>query len=272
MSGPADTRLPVEPAARSALRAVAIPSEHGGWGLTLEPALLGMLVSPSLAGVALALAAFVAFVARTPLKVVLVDHWRHHVRDRTKIASRVLAIELVLLAGLVAVAIAVAHATFLWPFAFAAPLVVVELWFDMRSRSRRLIPELAGAVGIAAVAAMIILADGADTRLAVGLWLLLGARGITAIPYVRAQIARLHHRARRARTLAVADATSVVVAGSAVVLDAELGLGALAVAAVIVAQRVWARRPVPTAKVLGLRQMGLGLAVVAVTAVGVHIL
>jgi hypothetical protein len=210
--------------------------------------------------------------ARTPLKIVLVDHRRHHVRDRTKIASRVLATEVVLLTGLVAAAIAVAHAAFLWPIAIAAPLVVVELWFDMRSRSRRLIPELAGAVGISAVAAMITLADGADARLAVGLWLLLGARVLTAIPYVRAQIARLHHRPLRARTLTAADATSIVVAGCAVALDAVLGLGALAVIAVIAAQRVAARRPMPTAKVLGLRQMGLGSAVVAATAVGVHIL
>jgi hypothetical protein len=202
----------------------------------------------------------------------LVDHRRHNVRDRTKLASRVLATEVVLLAGLVVTAIALADAAFIWPVAFAAPLVAVELWFDMRSRSRRLIPELAGAGGIAAVAAMIVLADGADTRLAVGLWLLPVARAITAIPYVRAQIARLHHRPLQARPVAVADATAIVVACSAVALDAMLGLGALAVIAVIVAQRIAARRPVPTAKVLGLRQMGLGSTVVAVTAIGVHIL
>src|SRR5438067_8458307 len=45
---------------RSPWRAVVIPSEHGGWGLTLEPALLGLLVAPSIAGGALAIAAFLA--------------------------------------------------------------------------------------------------------------------------------------------------------------------------------------------------------------------
>ena len=30
---------------RSPLRTVALPSEHGGWGLTLEPVLLGLLVN-----------------------------------------------------------------------------------------------------------------------------------------------------------------------------------------------------------------------------------
>jgi hypothetical protein len=77
--------------ARSPLRAVALPTEHGGWGLTAEPALLGLLVSPSVAGVALGLGALVAFLARTPLRVVLVDRWRGRDLDRTRLARRVLA-------------------------------------------------------------------------------------------------------------------------------------------------------------------------------------
>ena len=52
---------------------MALPAEHGGWGLTLEPGLLGLLMAPSAAGVCVALAALVAFLARTPLKVVVVD-------------------------------------------------------------------------------------------------------------------------------------------------------------------------------------------------------
>jgi len=58
------------PSRRSVWRSVVIPSEHGGWGLTLEPALLGLLVAPTLAGLASAGAALLAFVARTPIKIV----------------------------------------------------------------------------------------------------------------------------------------------------------------------------------------------------------
>jgi hypothetical protein len=230
-----------------------------------------MLVAPSLAGLALAVAALVAFVSRTPLKIVLVDHRRHNVRHRTRVASQVVAFELVLLAGLVVIALTVAGTSFLWPVAVAAPLVALELWFDMRSRSRRLIPELAGAVGICAVATMIATADGADARLASGLWLVLAARVITAIPSVRAQIARLHNRPVHVGMLGAADALAVVVVGSAVVLDNALGLGALAVIGVIISQRVASRGQVPRPKVLGLRQMGLGLMVVVLTAAGVHL-
>ena len=64
---------PAPRAARPVWRTVAIPSEHGGWGLTLEPALLGLLVAWSGAGVCLALAALVGFLARTPLKLAMVD-------------------------------------------------------------------------------------------------------------------------------------------------------------------------------------------------------
>ena len=69
-----------------------IPSEHGGWGLTLEPALLGLLVAPSIVGGAIGVAAFLAFLVRTPLKLVLVDQHRHRVLERTRLAVRVAAV------------------------------------------------------------------------------------------------------------------------------------------------------------------------------------
>ncbi|HDL49896.1 MAG TPA: prenyltransferase, partial [Actinobacteria bacterium] len=39
------------------LRSVAMPTEHGGWGFTLEPIILGLLVAPSPAGWEIAAAA-----------------------------------------------------------------------------------------------------------------------------------------------------------------------------------------------------------------------
>lgn len=259
------------PAARSPLRSVAMPSEHGGWGLTAEPALLGLLVAPSVAGVALSLAAVVAFLARTPLKLALVDRRRGRRLDRTRLAWKVLAVEVAALAALVALAAATASGPFWVPALVAAPLVALELWFDMRSRSRRLVPELAGAVGISAVAAMVVLAGGEGAALAAGLWLVPAARAATAVPHVRAQVLRLHGRPTAPSTLLGADAAAVVGAAAAVALDTSLAAGAVAVLAAIGVHRLGARRPVPPPKVLGMRQMVLGLAVVAVTAAGVHL-
>jgi hypothetical protein len=258
---------PVAP--RPAWRSVAVPDEHGGWGLTLEPVLLGLLVAPSAAGVALGLAAFVAFLLRTPLKIVLVDRWRHRWLDRSRLALAVAAGEaavLVLLAGL---ALAASGAGWLVPVALATPLVALELWFDMRSRSRRLAPELAGAAGIAAVAAAIAVAGGEGARLAGGLWLVAAARAVAAIPFVRVQIDRLRHGTG---SVAVSDGASllgVAVAAGAVVLDDRLAAGAAAVAVLALLQAWQVRRPPVPAKVLGLRQLFLGLAVVVVAAIGV---
>ena len=86
------------------------------------------------------------------------------------------AVELLLLTALAVVAVVLAGWAWLVPVALAAPLVGVELWFDSRSRSRRLVPELCGAVGIAAVVASVALAGGTEPRLAAGLWLVLAAR------------------------------------------------------------------------------------------------
>ncbi|MBK8334978.1 MAG: YwiC-like family protein [Acidimicrobiaceae bacterium] len=59
---------PPAPGRRSTLRSVALPTEHGGWGLTLEPVLLGLLLRWSGAGLCLGVAAFVAFMAAHPVE------------------------------------------------------------------------------------------------------------------------------------------------------------------------------------------------------------
>ena len=72
---------------RAGWRAVAIPTEHGGWGLTMEPVLLGLIVAWSGAGVAVGVAAFAAFLLRTPAKLVAVDIRRDRWLDRSRLAG-----------------------------------------------------------------------------------------------------------------------------------------------------------------------------------------
>jgi hypothetical protein len=247
-----------------------VPTEHGGWGLTAEPVLLGLLVAPSLAGLCLGLAAILAFLARTPLRVVLVDRYRHRDLRRTALARRVLVAEAAVIIALVAVAAVAATDRFWWPAAIAAPLVAVELWFDTRSRSRRLAPELAGTIGICSVAAMIVLAAGHSSSEATAVWLVLAGRATTAIPHVRALVARLHDRSTPARVGFVADTTALAAVALAAAIDPSVAAGAVAVACVVAIQRLTSRRPAP-AKIIGLRQTGLGLAVVAATAAGIHL-
>lgn len=258
-------------ATRSTVRSVAMPTEHGGWGLTLEPGLLGLLVAPSIAGVCLALAAMVAFTARTPAKIALIDLRRGRRLERTRLAMGVAAAEVAVLAGLIVAAVFSTESSFWTPLLIAGPLIAVEASFEIRSRGRRLVPELAGAVGVCAVAAMIVLADGASTGLAAGCSLVLAGRVITSIPHVRGQISRIHNRAVDATLMTVADVAAVLIAAAAIVADQRLIAGALAVAGVISIQRFAAHRPVPRPTVLGIRQMAMGFAVVLIAALGVHL-
>jgi hypothetical protein len=254
---------------RAGWRAVALPSEHGGWGLTLEPVLLGLAAAWSGAGVALGIAAFTAFLLRTPAKLVAVDVRRHRWLDRTRLALRIAVVEVMLVASCVAVAVLLAGWAWLAPVVIAGPLVAIELSFDIRSRGRRLLPELCGAVGIGAAAASIVLAAGRGAGLAAGVWLVLAARVVGAIPFVRVQILRLRRGQATLWHSDLAQALSLVVAVAAVVADQRLLLGLVGVAALAVAQLVSVRRaPVP-AKRLGVRQMAMGLGLVAVTATGV---
>lgn len=253
------------------LRSVALPTEHGGWSLTLEPVILGLLVAPSGAGFALGGATLLAFVIRTPLKVLLVDGVRGRRLPRTRRASAVVAAEIALLAVLSVVAIILARAPFWWPLLLAAPLVLLELWFDARSRSRRLIPELAGSVGIGAAAAAIALAGAATDGIALGLWIVIAARVIAAVPFVRAQLRRAKGQAFALwhSDLAQAGGIAVALAGvafSTVPIAAAASIGVLAIA-----DTFWVRRPPPRAPVLGSQQVVAGLLVVLVSGLAVRV-
>jgi YwiC-like protein len=262
-----DEQLPARE--RSPWRAVAVPSEHGGWGLTLEPVVLGLLIAPSVAGAALGVAAFLAFLVRTPLKLVAVDFRHDRWLDRSRLALRIALVELAGMAAMVAVAVVTAGWTWIVPVAVAAPLVAVELYFDVRSRGRRLVPELCGSVGMASVAAVIVVASGESGGLAVGVWLVLAGRVVGAIPFVRTQITRLRRGETSTRPSDAAQAAAVATGAVAVLVDDRMlaGLSGLVVLACL--QLLWVRRPPVAAKTLGLRQMVLGLALVGVTAIGV---
>ncbi|HMQ27150.1 MAG TPA: YwiC-like family protein [Acidimicrobiales bacterium] len=268
-AGAARSPAPVGSAStRSPWKAVALPPEPGGWGLTLEPCLLGLLVAPSLAGAAIAAATFLAFLVRTPLKLTLVDRRRGRHLERTRLAARIAATEALVLVALALTATVLARPAIWLPVAAAVPFVAVEGWYEVRSRGRRLVPELAGAMGVSAAAAVIALAGGASGALAAGLWLVLAGRCATSIPQVRAQVLALHGRSVPAGSTVAGDLVGLALGLAAVLLDEALLAGAVALLAVIVVQRLLALRPAPAAKVIGFRQLGLGLAVVAVTAAG----
>lgn len=260
---------PARAKARSPLAAVAMPAEHGGWGLTFEPGILGLLVAPSAAGLCITLGAMVAFLARTPLKIVAVDRRRDRWLARTTLAARVAIVEIVALVALVAGAVRWGEPWFWWPAVAALPLLVIEASYEVRSRGRNLVPEVAGAVGVSSVATMVALAGGAELSLAVGLWVILGGRAVTSVPYVRQQIARLRGKGGQALLATAGDVAALALAAVAVALDGALVAGTVALAGVVVVQRLWGRAAQVRPLVIGMRQLGVGVTVVLVTGFGV---
>lgn len=258
------------PSKGTRIRTVALPVEHGGWGLALEPLVLGLLVAPSLAGVGLALATMGAFLARHPLKLLASDRRNNRRFPRTILAGRfVLLYGAWAVLGLLIALIAAVDKQFLWPLLLAAPLAAVQLVADAKGQSRALWPELAGSMAMAAVATSIALADGWAWPVAFGLWAVLAARVVPTILYVRARLARMHgkeagmipvitaHLAALAFILLLAwsNAVPLVAAGAFIVLMLRAIVG-------------FSKGRPGTAKAIGVSELAFGVMTVFAVALG----
>lgn len=259
----------VSASARSTIRAVAMPTEHGGWSLTLEPAILGLIVAWSWRGFALGVAGMIAFLVRTPLKIVLVDWWRKRWLHRTNVALQVAVVELTLLIVFVGLGTVGADQRLWIPVIFAVPLIGIELWFDMRSKSRRLLPELAGTVGIGALAATIALANGTSMKISLGLWAVIAARAVAAIPYVRTQILRRKGKIVQLWHSDLAQVVSIVSVLVSLYAGLTVGICVAIISFVAAFNLTAVRFPTPPTKVIGIQQMFIGIGVVVGTGIAV---
>ncbi len=249
---------------------VAVPSEHGGWSLTLEPVILGLLVAPGAAGVLIGITALFAFLTRTPLKLVVGDRLRGRTHPRTRLATRFAALYgTVAVGGLVGAAAVGTPAASWMILAAAAPLFALQFVFDARARGRRLVPELAGTVGAGGFAAAVAVAGGAGMAVALGLWLVMALRSLAAIPFVRIQLLRAKDKPV---SRAVGDATQAAMAAAALAgwWTGAIPLSALAALLALALFHVVAvRSRVPATPVIGAQQVAAGLTVVLATALGV---
>jgi hypothetical protein len=169
------------------LRSVALPVEHGGWGMLGEPLLLGLLIAPSWAGLGIGVASIAAFLAHHPAKLVLADVRRGSTTRRTSAALAFL-----LLYGAVsAVGLGVAcrgHQAWWIPLAAAAPFAAAQLAYDARHQGRQLLPELLGAVALSSVVAAEMRAAGMPFGPCLAAWAVLAAKAVGAVLYVRARL------------------------------------------------------------------------------------
>ncbi len=254
---------------QTALRTVALPAEHGSWGLTLEPILLGLLVAPSWGGVALTVGAFAAFLLRWPLKVAWTSR-RQRRRERMRLALRFVALYGFLAAAGFGAALALAGWRPLWPLLLASPFGILFFAYDAQNQSRSWQAELAGPIAFSAVATGIALAGSWPFLPALGLWGVLVARAVPSILYVRARLRLDRGRPHR---------PALAIGAHLAALLAFVGLASLNLIHVMVAgvfvllllRAVWGlsrwRRPVPI-KVIGFTELGWGLLTVLAVAVG----
>lgn len=252
------------------LSGVVIPADHGGWGLTLEPVVLGLAVAPSIAGAALGVAALAAFLFRTPFKTAAGDYRRQRHLPRTRLAVRAATVYGLILAAAAVVAIITTGNRFWPPLAAAIPLMMIQVGYDARNRSRRLTPEIAGPLAIGSVAAAIALAGGATTTVALGLWLVSGLRSVASVLLVRAQLRRSRQHPYQPWMVHTAGATVGTFAIFAAATGVIPWLGAAAIA-LLTPFGIWSlRRPAVRAVVVGVQQTLLGALIVAITVIGVR--
>ncbi|KHG66316.1 hypothetical protein QT17_03270 [Thermus sp. 2.9] len=250
------------------LKQVALPTEHGGWGFTLEPVLLGLLLSPGPHTLGLFLLGLFGFLARHPLKLAYQDLRRGKRYPRTDLALKVGGAYLLLaLLGLLLTALT-AQGPFLLPLLLALPLGAFVAWADARGRSRDLFPEVAAALFMAALAPAGALAGGLGAQVAWGSFLALALRDLAALYYARTQVLR----ARGTFPKRYPALLALFLSASFAFLLAQRGLLPFAVFLGLLALALYGgyalfRPPVP-ARVIGWTQMGFGLLLVLLAALG----
>lgn len=249
---------------------ILLPPEHGGWGFLFEPILLGLLVAPSGAGAAFSAAAVAAFFTRQPLKLALSDRRRGKRYPRTVQAGRAAGICAAAAALLLALGLAAAGPEAALPLLFAAPLGLVQVYYDARLETRSVLPELAGSAALGATAPVLAMAGGWSLPAALGLWGIVLARNIPSILYARTMVRRLH--GEEAPDLPALAAH--VVAALALGFAAERGLVPPAVlpASLLLLFRAAAglSRGTLPARRLGWGEIAFGLATVLVAALAYH--
>jgi hypothetical protein len=151
-----------------------------------------------------------------------------------------------------------------------SPLLAVYGAFDVQNKARRLLPELTAPMGLAASAPAIALAGGWEWSGAWVLWLLLQARAVPSILYVRARL-RLERGDEIDRRPSSLSHLAAVVLGVALWRGAfapGLTVGALAVLLARALRGLSRNRRPAKAKEVGFSELGFGLGYVLATVLG----
>lgn len=252
------------------LRSIALPVEHGGWSFLAEPIALGLLVAPSGAGAAVAIASASGFLVRHPGRMFWKNRHRLDASPRYRVARNVAAGYAIV--GIIALSVAGALSGIrpLLPFLIGTPFFLWFAAYDLRHEARRLLPELLAPAAVAVSAPAIVLAGGWSGRTALVIWLLVVLRSIPTVLYVRARLRQERGRPRSAVASNLAHATAVGTGGglAAIGLAPWSAAGGLAILALRAASGLSRFHKPSTTKQIGLSEIGYGVLFVLLTAAG----
>ncbi len=170
------------------MQQVALPTEHGGWAFLFEPLVAGLAIAFSTGAPWIACLTIGAFLTRQPLKVLIADRFGMRNRTRASLAFRfLLCYGAIFSMGLAGTLLSVGAQSLL-PFIGVLPLAVFQIYIDASRQSRKLIPELTGAVVMSASIAAIGLSANMPLVNAAALWAIFAARSLASILYVRERL------------------------------------------------------------------------------------
>lgn len=265
LSIPAKSRIPA--------KSIAMPLEHGAWGFLFEPLLAGMLIAPTVSGTLIAVLIIGAFLCRQPLKFVVGDLLSGKRLPRTAVAVRwLIYFSTVAAFGAVGTYFTVEPRSLI-PLVISAPVAIYLIYLDASRKSRDTLPELLGAAILASSIASLSLAAGLSYLFAGSMWLIMVARLIPSVIYVR-------NRLRLEKSKAYSIVWPFVLHVAAIAILATLyfyGFGSvltLIVAAFLLGRSVTglsANRKRQTAKQLGVREVVYGVVYALSVVVGYYV-
>jgi hypothetical protein len=190
---------------------------------------------------------------------------------RTQWAERFVVVYAAVAVVAMLMAIVATNYPFWKPLLVAIPLAIIQIWFDIQNRSRDIVAEIAGAIAVGAVVAMIALADGWQSDAAFALWGILIARIVGTILYVRA---RLRLERGELPDIFLSHITHILGLMSVIMLTLADLVPMLAIVALslLLARSLYGlskyRRPTPRAAIIGIQEVVFGIITIVLVGVG----
>ena len=251
------------------IRSIALPTEHGGWSLLLEPLILGLILAFSWVGLCFAFALLLGFLTHQPAKIFIKDLIKQRQTRRSQVSLYFLVGY-----GLVGLILALpalisAPSLLWWMLLVLTPFIIVQLTYDFQNKSRELIPELCGAIALSGTVSLITILGKLSWQVSILLWLLVGLRAITSIFFVRTLFRKQRGKPAAVRLTYVLHFIAIGFAVLLALIDLTPYLAILSF--VILLLRAWQsiESPIPLKpKTVGIREIAYGIVTIVCIAVG----